>query len=462
MSESLEVSGGMRGESAADSSPSPLLGGAGGQQSSDYANPATAYGTYSSYQRMVEVRSPESAETSGSTPASFKKFGCQFDPGAKSGRVLVMVFDPKGRPTMKEMSRHEVLRMTQEAAEPKDEGLPEESPSPESDKVSPPMRRRSSSTAGKIWRLGQQNRAQSQQDVHAVGVQRVHARDIRKMENAFSVTNEPRIVIRKQAILISADPLRAIVLRDVCLVYVPDGADTLLSVLKTKFAETARDADAPFEFRALEALLSTLSRYFQSQFDQLSPVVVGALDCLMQGGLNARELEKLREFKNTINEFEAQVDAVRRVLMVLLDNEEDLRLLYLTRVYDEPNLLSDLWSIDSEEIEVLIENYLQDIFSTRTKAELMQHRISNTESLVMMQLDSMRNYLLGVDIIFSIVVISLSVGTFIAGVFGMNLHSGLETADGWFLGVILLTVLLFLAMTITGVLYFKSKGVLLQ
>ncbi|KAE9044618.1 hypothetical protein PR003_g2296 [Phytophthora rubi] len=463
MSESLDTDS-MHRESEIDASPSPLLAGAVGQQSSDYPNPATAYGTYSSYQRMVEVRSPEPAELSGSSVSSFKKYACQFDPGSKSGRVLVMLFDRKGRPTLKEMSRHEVLRMTQEAAEPKEDATsPEDSAPLESGKMSPPMRRRSSSTAGKIWRLGLQTRVASQQDIHTpVGVQRVHSRDIRKMENAFSVTNEPRIVIRKQAILISADPLRAIVLRDVCLVYVPDGADALLSVLKTKFAETARDDDAPFEFRALEALLSTLSRYFQSHYEQLSPGIVRALDGLMQGGLNSRELEKLREFKNAINEFEAQVDGVRRVLMVLLDNEEDLRLLYLTRLYNEPNLLSDLWNIDSEEIEVLIENYLQDIFSTRTKAELMQHRISNTESLVMMQLDSVRNYLLGVDVIFSIVVISLSVGTFIAGVFGMNLHSGLETADGWFLGVIILTVSIFVVMTITGTLYFKSKGVLLQ
>ncbi|KAG6613397.1 CorA Metal Ion Transporter (MIT) Family [Phytophthora cinnamomi] len=457
MSEPLDVDS-MHGESEIDTSPSPLLAGAVAQQSSD--NPATAYGTY---QRMIEVRSPETVELGSSSHSSFKKYACQFDPGSKSGRVLVMLFDRKGRPTLKEMSRHEVLRMTQEAAEPKEDVSPEESAPLESGKMSPPMRRRSSSTAGKIWRLGLQTRSGSQQDLHApVGVQRVHARDIRKMENAFSVTNEPRIVIRKQAILISADPLRAIVLRDVCLVYVPDGADALLSVLKAKFVETARDDDAPFEFRALEALLSTLSRYFQSHYEQLSPGVVRALDSLMQGGLNSRELEKLREFKNAINEFEAQVDGVRRVLMVLLDNEEDLRLLYLTRLYDEPSLLSDLWSIDSEEIEVLIENYLQDIFSTRTKAELMQHRISNTESLVMMQLDSVRNYLLGVDVIFSIVVISLSVGTFIAGVFGMNLHSGLEEADGWFLGVVILTVSIFVVMTMTGVLYFKSKGVLLQ
>ncbi|GMF13471.1 unnamed protein product [Phytophthora lilii] len=172
-SEPLDIAGDMHAESETDASPSPLLAGAVGQLSSDYVNPATAYGTYFSYQRMVEVRAPESAEISSSSSfSSFKKFACQFDPGSKSGRVLVMIFDRKGRPTMKEMSRHEVLRMTQEATEPKEEISPEESGSPELGKVSLPMRRRSSSTAGKIWRLSQQNRSASQQDLHApVGVQ---------------------------------------------------------------------------------------------------------------------------------------------------------------------------------------------------------------------------------------------------------------------------------------------------
>ncbi|CEG37072.1 metal ion transporter family [Plasmopara halstedii] len=444
---SKQVMTGMRDESKLCPLP-PLLH---PEQSMNYVNPATAYGTY---QRMAEVRSLDSITSGGSNGT---KYGCYFDPGAKSGRVLVMVFDRKGRPTLKEMSRHDVLCMTQDAAKPK-ETLREGSVSPDSKAMSPLIR---SATFGKSRNFGQQHRSLSQQELHAVSVQRVHSRDIRKMENAFSVTNEPRVIIRRQAILISADPLRAIVMRNQCLVYIPDGADILLSILKAKFAETAPENDAPFEFRALEALLATLSCYFQSQYEHLSPVGVAALNSLVQGGLKSQELEKLREFKNTVNEFEAQVDGVRRALMVLLDNEEDLRLLYLTRLYDEPNLLADLRGIDSEEIEVLIENYLQDIFSTRTKANLLQHRILNTESFVMMQLDSMRNYLLGVDLIFSIIVISCSFGTFVAGVFGMNLHSGYETAGGWFWGVALFTVLLFLGTFVVGVLYFKSKGVLL-
>ncbi|RLN94647.1 hypothetical protein BBJ28_00009285 [Nothophytophthora sp. Chile5] len=375
MSEPLGKQEGAAGKLSGDASSLPALTGAMEKAASEFISPSTAYGTYNPYQR-IDVRNSEPAELSGSSASSIRKFSCQFDPGTKSGRVLVLVFDRKGWPTLKEMSRHEVLRMTQEAA-----AHDEEAPADGSTKSSPPIRRRTSLNA-KSWRIG--------------------------IQQARAAAGDPEDVT------------------------------------------------------ALEALLATLSRYFQVQYDQLSPVVVSALDHLMRGSLNSRELERLREFKNTMNEFESQVDGVRRVLMELLDNEVDLRLLYLTKLHEDPSLLQDLWSFDSEEAEVLIENYLQDIFSTRTKADLMQHRITNTESLVMLKLDSMRNYLLGVDLIFSIVVISISVGTLIAGVFGMNLHSGLEEADKWFSGVVFVTIVLIIAMTTIGVLFFKKKGVLLQ
>lgn len=57
------------------------------------------------------------------------------------------------------------------------------------------------------------------------------------------------------------DPLRAIVLRDACLVYVPDGADSLISMLKQDFLTNARDnAESPFEFRYVVAVQSNIGR----------------------------------------------------------------------------------------------------------------------------------------------------------------------------------------------------------
>lgn len=252
-------------------------------------------------------------------------------------------------------------------------------------------------------------------------------------------------------------------MRDACLVHVPDGADSLLTLLKQNFQDNATEnADAPYEFRAIEALLATLARYFRAQYDQLSPVIIAELERLVQGNLDSRELERLREFKNTMNEFESQVDGVRRVLMELLDNEEDLRLLYLTKLYHEPELLADLWSFDSEEAEVLIETYLQDIFSTRTTAELLQHRIANTESLVTLKLDSKRNYLLRVQLILELVSINIAVGTLVSGMFGMNLTSGLESASGWFWGVVIATAVFFVTATGAGAWFFKRQGILLK
>ena len=42
-------------------------------------------------------------------------------------------------------------------------------------------------------------------------------------------------------------------MRDVCLVYVPDGADSLISILKEKFGQAAREnAEDPYEFRFVQ------------------------------------------------------------------------------------------------------------------------------------------------------------------------------------------------------------------
>ncbi|DAZ98234.1 TPA: hypothetical protein N0F65_011702 [Lagenidium giganteum] len=355
----------------------------------------------------------------------------------------VLKFNAKGESSFCEMSRLDMLKMAQEA------GAGGSGSSP---------RARGRPSRGKRVDSGDGNLATY------CDVQRVHARDIRKLDNAFAVSNEPSIVLRRQAILINADPLRSLIMRDACLVFVPDGADSLLLILREKFREVAQQdaaSEMPYEFKALEALLATLCRYFESDYDKTAPIIATTLDRLIHGKISAGELETLRVFKNTMDEFESQVDGIRRMLMEILENEEDLRMLYLSKLHAEPSLLHDIYSFDSEEAEALIENYLQDIFSTRTKATLMQHRIQNTESLVMLKLDSMRNYLLGVDLVFSLVAISLSIGTYITGAFGMNLDSHLQTRPGWFWGVVATTLIIFFVITCTGIAFFKRQGVLL-
>lgn len=53
-----------------------------------------------------------------------------------------------------------------------------------------------------------------------------------------------------------------------------------------------------------------------------------------------------------------------------------------------------------------------------SKIELLRSNIDNTESIVMLKLDSVRNYLLTADMILALTSCTLAIGMMITGVFG--------------------------------------------
>lgn len=66
----------------------------------------------------------------------------------------------------------------------------------------------------------------------------LHPRDMRRLVTPFSANNKPDVIVRRHVMLLNFDPLRAIILRDRLLVLVPDGADSLLSLLERKVRGT--------------------------------------------------------------------------------------------------------------------------------------------------------------------------------------------------------------------------------
>lgn len=217
----------------------------------------------------------------------------------------------------------------------------------------------------------------------------------------------------------------------------------------------------------MEALLAAFSKTLHNDYERLSPEINPTLDRMVRVNLSSGELETLRILKNTVSEFEAQLNGVLRALTELVDNEEDLRLLHLSKFYTSPDLLNSLMSFDPEDAEVMLEVYLQEILTIKSKVGLIQHRIQNTESLVMLKLDSVRNYLLTADVLFSLVSLCMTFGMFVTGAFGMNLHSGYEGEDGrlgtaYFWGVLIATLLVCILASGAGIYYFKLKGLILS
>ncbi|KAL3923463.1 MAG: hypothetical protein SGILL_001643 [Bacillariaceae sp.] len=79
----------------------------------------------------------------------------------------------------------------------------------------------------------------------------LHPRDMRRLVTPFSASNEPEIIVRRHAILLNFDPLRAIILRDRLLVVVPDGADSILVELEKRLrGDFDGDKDSGYAYDA--------------------------------------------------------------------------------------------------------------------------------------------------------------------------------------------------------------------
>lgn len=71
----------------------------------------------------------------------------------------------------------------------------------------------------------------SQDEPTPCAVTELRLRDLRRLDYQFNPGEENAILIRRHAVLVAMDPLRAVVMSDRLVLIVPPGADSLLTVL---------------------------------------------------------------------------------------------------------------------------------------------------------------------------------------------------------------------------------------
>lgn len=63
------------------------------------------------------------------------------------------------------------------------------------------------------------------------GVNYLQSRDLRRLDFDYTPGEEPTVLIRRHAVLISLDPWRVVVMADRVIGFLPDGADGLMKAL---------------------------------------------------------------------------------------------------------------------------------------------------------------------------------------------------------------------------------------
>ncbi|KAG6528828.1 hypothetical protein ZIOFF_011013 [Zingiber officinale] len=95
-------------------------------------------------------------------------------------------------------------------------------------------------------------------------------------------------------------------------------------------------SESPFEFRALEVALEAICSYLDARTSDLETAAYPALDELTSK-ISSRNLDRVRKLKSAMTRLTARVQKVRDELEQLLDDDDDMADLYLSRKLAGPS-----------------------------------------------------------------------------------------------------------------------------
>ncbi|GKV16628.1 hypothetical protein SLEP1_g27247 [Rubroshorea leprosula] len=266
-------------------------------------------------------------------------------------------------------------------------------------------------------------------------------RDIRSVDPSLFLTNSmPSLLVREHAILLNLGSLRAIAMQERVLIfdYNCKGGKAFIDVLLPRLNPKNMNGGPcmPFELEVVEAaLLSRIQRLEQRLMD-LEPRVQALLEVL-PNRLTGDILEQLRISKQTLVELGSRAGALGQMLLDLLEDPHEIRRICIMgrdctlrkgnddmecSVPSEKQIAEE----EEEEIEMLLENYLQRCESCHGHAERLLDSAKEMEDSIAVNLSARRLEVSRVELLLQVGAFCVAVGALIAGIFGMNLKSYLE------------------------------------
>ncbi|TXG73720.1 hypothetical protein EZV62_002299 [Acer yangbiense] len=183
------------------------------------------------------------------------------------------------------------------------------------------------------------------------------------------------------------------------------------------------------------ALLSRVQRLEQILMD-IEPRVQGLLEVL-PNRLTADVLEQLRISKQALVELSSRAAALRQMLLDLLEDPHEIRRICIMgrnctlrkgsdSMECSVSVEKQIAEEEEEEIEMLLENYLQRCESCHGQSERLLDSAKEMEDSIAVNLSSRRLEVSKVELLLQVGAFCVTVGALISGIFGMNLRSYLE------------------------------------
>ncbi|MGH0137791.1 UNVERIFIED_CONTAM: hypothetical protein FKN15_034888 [Acipenser sinensis] len=147
----------------------------------------------------------------------------------------------------------------------------------------------------------------------------------------------------------------------------------------------------PFEFRAIEAILQHRIDTLQTRLQELQPQILETLESLVDPkmlSVDRSKLHVLLQNSKNLSELETDIKVFKESLLEILDEEELIEELCLTKWTDPQVFEESSLGIDqAEEMELLLENYYRQAEDLANTARELKGLIDDSESVIFINLD---------------------------------------------------------------------------
>ncbi|CAJ2673947.1 unnamed protein product [Trifolium pratense] len=321
---------------------------------------------------------------------------------------------------------------------------------------------------------------------------RIDARDFRILDPLLSYPStilgrEDVIVLNLEVFLLdptSEDvvPVVRALLRRLCTIDTNQGDD--IQDISPLEIEVDEDDETPFEFRALEIFLEAICSFLDARAADLEMDIYPTLDELTNK-ISSRNLEKIRKLKSAMTRLTSRVQKVKESIEHLMDDDEDMADLYLSRKLEggasspisqsgaannwisSPNTKSKSVATilrdenDVDELEMLLEAYYMQIEGTFSRLSTLRGYIDDTEDYINIQIDNHRNQLIQLELFLNAGELCLACYSVVTGILGMNLQYDWQNDhDYMFKWVVIFTGFFCTFLYLIIIAYARKKGLI--
>lgn len=191
--------------------------------------------------------------------------------------------------------------------------------------------------------------------------------------------------------------------------------------------------DLPFELQCADAVLHVVGMLLSEDTYEVQHASIDYIQGLLsnQGDMTDDPLTIIRAVKDAVREMSSRVKGFVASLTQVLDEDEDMALMNLSRLLSHPErfiqpVSQAVLEEESDEPELILEAHLQIAQTLTNSLDLVQGQIDTAAELVDQKLDAQRNRLLFANMVISILSLCVACGSLVGSIFGMNLKNRME------------------------------------